>query len=376
MKKYQICTNCVMDTSDPQIKFDEYGKCDFCHNYHEVIKPSWDSEKYSKKELMKIADKIKKETKGKKYNCIIGFSGGVDSSYLAYVAKNIMGLNPLLFSVDTGWNLNVADNNIKKIVNKLNLDLYTEVVNWDEMKDLQLAFLKAGVPYQDLPQDHAIFAGLYNYANIHGIRYVLTGGNFATECVKPPFEWTYFNDIRMLKDIHKKYGNIPLKTFPLCGMLKNRICYRMVKRMKVIKPLDYVEYDKDKTIQFLQEEFGWEKYSNKHYENVFTRFYEGYYLPRKFNYDKRRCYLSSLILTNQITREEALIELEKEPYEKAQVLEDEAYIAKKLGISTEELEELIKNDNRTWRNYKNMAGILNFFVHLAQKTGIEKRNFR
>lgn len=372
----KICTNCVMDTSDPKITFDSDGKCDFCKNYFTTIAPSWHPGEEGKRELLQLAEKIKQETKGKKYNCIIGMSGGVDSSYLTYIAKELMGLNPLIFTVDSGWNLNVAVENIEKIVKKLNLDMYTEVVNWQEMKDLQLAFFKSQVPYQDLPQDHAIFAGLYNYATKNGIKYVLTGGNISTECVKPPFEWTYINDIRMMKDIHKKFGNIPLKTFPLCGMLKNRIYYRGIKGMRVIKPLDYIPYVKEDAIKLLEDKFGWERYKNKHYENVFTRFYEGYYLPHKFGYDKRKCYFSSLILTGQMTREEALNELAENPYDEKQVREDMDFIAKKLGITVDEFQEIIAGENKTYRDYKNQADTLNFFIHIAQKFGIEKRNFR
>lgn len=373
---YKICTNCVMDTSDPQITFDADGRCDFCSNFYEVIKPSWHTGDQGKRELMKIAEEIKENTKGKEYNCIIGISGGVDSSFLTHIVTRVMGLKPLLFSVDGGWNLNVAVENIEKLVKKLNLDLYTEVVNWQEMKDLQLAFLKSQVPYQDTPQDHVIFAGLYNYAAKHGIKYVLTGGNFSTECVKPPFEWTYINDIKMIKDIHRKFGSERLKTFPMCGMLKNRIYYRYLRGMKVIKPLDYIPYHKEEAISLLESEYGWQQYKNKHYENVFTRFYEGYYLPKKFGYDKRRCYLSSLVLTEQMTREEALREMAQPPYDEKQASEDKEFIAKKLGITVAELDALISGENKTYRDYKNSGKLLNMCIHLAQKMGIEKRNFR
>lgn len=375
-RKYQICTNCVMDTSDPQIIFDDKGQCDFCNNYYNIIKPSWHPDAEGERKLKEIAEKVKKETKGQKYNCIIGFSGGVDSSYLCYIVKVKMGLNPLLVSVDTGWNLNVAVENTEKIVKKLNLDIYTEVVNWQEMRDLQLAFLKSRVPYQDLPQDHAIFAGVYNYAMKHGIKYIFTGGNNSTEGVKPPYEWTYINDLRFIKDIHKKFGNVPLKTMPLCGMLRNRIYYRYFKGMKVLKPLDYVPYDKDKVLRFLESEFGWESYKNKHYENVFTRFYEGYYLPTKFGYDKRRCYFSSLILSEQMTRQEALAELEEQPYDQAQVEKDLEYVSEKLQISRTELESFIAGENKTFRDYKNSFKVLRMFIKIATKLGVEKRNFR
>lgn len=375
-RKYQICTNCVMDTTDPQIVFDAQGRCDFCANFYSTIQPSWHPDKKGKKLLMRIAEKIKNETKGKKYNCIIGMSGGVDSSFLTYVATEIMGLNPLIFTVDSGWNLNIAVENINKIVKKQKLDLYTEVVNWEEMKDLQLAFLKSQVPYQDIPQDHAIFAGLYNYAAKNGIKYVLTGGNISTECVKPPFEWTYVNDIRLIKDIHNKFGQIPLKTFPLCSMLKNRIYYRGIKGMKVVKPLDYISYEQEEALKLLETKFEYQRYKNKHYENIFTRFYEGYYLPEKFGYDKRKCYFSSLILTGQMSREEALEELKNNPYDEEQAMEDKAFIAKKLGISVKAMDTIIVGENKTYRDYKNQAGMLNRLIHIAQKVGIEKRNFR
>lgn len=375
-RKYQICTNCVMDTSDPQIVFDKNGQCDFCHNYYHSILPNWHPDEKGAQKLKEIAKKIKADTRGKKYHCIIGVSGGVDSSYLTYIAKEIMGLNPLIFTVDTGWNLNLAVENIEKLVKALKLDMYTEVVNWNEMKDLQLAFLKSQVPYQDTPQDHVIFAGLYNYAVKNGIRYILTGGNYSTEGVKPPYEWTYINDLRMIKDIHRRYGKVPLKTFPTCGMLRNRIYYRYIKRMTVIKPLDYIPYNKEAAIKLLEEKFGWQQYKNKHYENVFTRFYEGYYLPQKFGYDKRRCYLSSLILTEQISREEALKELEQPPYDEKQALEDMEYISKKLGITKAEFMNIMKGKKKTFRDYKNTFQLLRFFIIIAKKLGIEKRNFR
>lgn len=298
-RPYQICTNCVMDTSDPEIKFDQNGRCDFCDNYYNSILPSWNLGEKGEKELKTIAEKIKKEGKGKKHDCIIGFSGGVDSSYLAYIVKVKLGLRPLMLLVDTGWNIRATNENIERLIKTLNLDLETIVVDWDEMKDLQVAFLKSQVPYQDTPQDHAIFAGLYNYAAKHGIKYILTGGNYSTEGVKPPQEWTYLNDIKMIRDIHKKFGKRALRTFPLCGMFKYRIYYRYLKGMRVIRPLNMVTYNKDEAIALLEREFGWKSYENKHYENIFTRFFEGYWLPKKFGFDKRRCYFSSEILSGQ-----------------------------------------------------------------------------
>jgi len=375
-RKYQVCVNCVMDTTDPEIRFDENGRCDFCDNYYNSILPSWHPDEVAAKELQAIAEKIKKEGKGKKYDCIIGLSGGADSSYLVYIAKEKLGLRPLMLSVDTGWNLNVANENVKKIIKALNLDLETIVVDWEEMKDLQVAFLKSQVPYQDLPQDHAIFAGLYNYAAKHRIKYVLTGANYSTEGVKIPYEWTYLNDIRMIWDIHRKFGRYPLKTFPLCGIFKYKIFYRYFKGMRVIHPLNMIPYYKEEAIAELEKKFGWQQYANKHYENIFTRFYEGYWLPKKFGYDKRKCYFASLILSGQMTREEALEKLAQQPYDEKTAMQDLDHIVEKLNISKEEFLELMKGENKTFRDYKNSEKILKSAIRLAVLIGIEKRNFR
>ena len=263
-RNYQVCTNCVMDTTDSRISFDENGVCDHCRNFIRNIKPYWFPGRERTGELEAVAARIRKAGEGREYDCILGLSGGADSSYLAYVAKEVMHLRPLALVVDTGWNLNVAVENIEKIVKGLDLDMYTEVVNWKEMRDLQLAFFKAQISSQDFPQDHAIFAGLYNYAVKHHIKYVLTGSNSATEFIRPPVEWLYMNDLRMARDIHRKYGTIPLKTFPTCGMLKYRIVYKYLKGMERVYPLDYVTYDKAAAEKLLHEKYGWMRYENKH----------------------------------------------------------------------------------------------------------------
>lgn len=373
---YQRCVQCVMDTTDSAIVFDEHGVCDWCNDYRLHIKPNWEKSLQDKDALQKIADRIKQEGKGKQYDCIIGMSGGVDSSYLCYVAKEIMGLRPLIYVVDTGWNLEVANENIRRIVEALQLDMYTETVDWEEMKDLQVAFFKSQVPYQDFPQDHAIFAGLYNYAVKHNIKYVLTGANNATECIRPPMEWVYINDLKFMRAVHKKFGKKKLKTFPQCGLMKYRFFYPIFKGMKRVAPLNFVEYDKDNVKAFLQEKFGWQPYENKHYENVFTRFYEGYYLPHKFGFDKRKCYFSNLILTENMTREEALATLEQEPYPAALVEADKAYIAGKLDLTVEEFETLMDGENKTYKDYKNSLGFLSFCGKILRLLGKEQKKFR
>ncbi len=375
-REHKVCTNCVMDTTDPQIRFDDKGRCDFCENYYKSILPSWKASLDEGRELDKLVAEIKQAGKGKKYDCIIGLSGGVDSCYMTYIVKEKLGLRPLMISVDTGWNLNIANENVDRIVKALNLDLHTIVVDWEEMKDLQVAFFKSQVPYQDLPQDHAIFATLYNYAAQHGIKYVLTGGNYSTECVQPPLEWVYMNDIKMIKDIHNRFGKKPLKTFPLCGMFKYRLFYRYIKGMKFVRPLNMIPYEKGKAVAELEAKFGWEKYANKHYENIFTRFYEGYWLPKKFGYDKRKAYLSSLILTEQMTRQEALEILKQVPYDEVEALKDLEYIANKLDMTKEEFFDLMNGENKTYRDYENRAWLIRIAVKVAMAFGVEKRNFR
>jgi len=373
----QVCTNCVMDTTDPAIVFDENGVCDFCNNFYQHILPAWKPNEDGQKELEKIAQTIRQSRKkNKQYDCIIGMSGGVDSSYLCYVAKEIMHLNPLIYIVDTGWNLDSTVENIEKIVGSLDLDTHTEVIDWEEMKDLQRSYLFSQVPYQDYPQDHAIFSGLYNFAVKHKIQYVLTGSNIATESIRPPMEWAYINDLRMMKAIHKRFGRVPLKTFPFCGMFKYRIYYAYIKGMKRVAPLDYLPYEREKIQAFLTERFDWQPYGNKHFENVFTRFYEGYYLIKKFGYDKRKCYLSNDILAKEITRDQALGILETDPYPEEQALEDMRFIAEKLDFTFEEFQELLSQPNKTYRDYPNSFWWIKQALKFATLVGIENRVFR
>lgn len=375
-RKFQRCTRCVMDTSDSKITFDEYGVCDHCRNFDKNIKPYWHLNENRLEELMQIATQIKQVGKNRDYDCLLGLSGGADSSYLAYVAKEIMGLRPLAFVVDTGWNLNVAVENIEKIVKGLKIDMYTEVINWKEMADFQLAMFKSQISSQDAPQDHAIFASLYNYAAKHNIKYVLTGSNTSTEFIRPPVEWLYMNDLTLYKDIHKRFGKIPLNTYPTCSMLKYRILYHYIYGMRRVYPLDYVNYDKAKAEDFLHKKYGWTKYANKHYENVFTRFFEGYYLPHKFGFDTRKNVLSNQILAGTMSRGEALEILASNPYDEYQMQRDKKYIAKKLGVSEKSFDEIIEGENKTPTDYKNSMWLIRIAVSLCKVLGIENRNIR
>lgn len=365
-----------MDTSDSEIIFDEKGVCDHCENYYNNILPNWHPDELGEKELDTIVDKIKKDGVGKKYDCLIGLSGGVDSSYVAYYAKEKLGLRPLIFSVDTGWNTGIADDNVRKIVDGLGLDIHMETVDWQAMRDLQLAYFKSQVPYQDLPQDHVIFAALYTYAAKNGFKYVLTGANYSTECVREPNEWVHVNDLKQIKDIHKRFGKAPLNGLPLCGMFKYRLYYRYFKGMEIVQPLNLIPYIKEDVIKELQDKFGWKPYKNKHFESIFTRFYEGYWLPTKFGYDKRRAHFSSLILTNQLTRDEAIEILNQPPYPIEEAMEDMEFIANRLGLTKDEFIELMNGENKTYRDYKSDLTMINAAIKLAKLVGMEKRNFR
>ena len=378
IRTYQMCSKCVMDTTDQNINFNYYGVCDYCENFDKNISKFFTKKNYESGEILKIVNKIKlAKKKDQKYDCLIGISGGLDSCYLAHVVKNELGLNPLVLHVDTGWNSQEAVNNIEKIIDKLGLDLHTEVINWREMKDLQLAFFKAQLPNLDVPQDHAIFGSMYNYAIKNDIKYILTGGNFSTECIREPLEWAYHaSDLKHLKDIHSRFGNIELKSFPFSDIFKYKIYYRFFKGLKVVQPLNYLNYNKSKSMQILEKEYGWLKYSHKHYESRFTKFFEGYWLKKKFGYDKRRAHLSSLILTKQIDREDAIIKLNTEPYDDKTIYNEIDYVCKKLEISTEELNILMEGENKNFRDYKSSHNLIQFFVKISRILKIENRLIR
>jgi N-acetyl sugar amidotransferase len=377
-RPYQICTKTIMDTSDPTIVFNSEGESDYYTNYIETIVPNWHTDEKGYAELMKEAEKIKKDGKNRNFDCIMGLSGGLDSSYALYVAKEIMGLKPLIFHVDAGWNTDKAVGNIEKLINGLHLDLYTEVINWEEMKDLQLAFLKSQIADQDLPQDYAFFSGLYKFAKKNKIKYVLTGGNYSTECCREPEEWGGFPgiDVTLVHDIHSKFGKRALKTFPLVDILSYKLYYRYVLGMKVFKPLNLVPYNKKEVEQFLFEKYGWESFQHKHHESRFTRFYEDFWLPRKFGYEKRRAHFSSLILTGQMTREEALERISKPEMSEEFLNKEFEYVAHKLDLTTTELQEIFDAPNKTYKDYKNKMGIIKLGSKVMQKLGLEKRLYR
>ncbi len=372
-RPFQICTNCVMDITDSKITFDEKGVCDHCNTYYKTIKPFWNHGKGREAILKKLIAKIKKEGEGKDFDCLMGMSGGIDSSYLLYVMTEKYGLRPLVFHVDAGWNSQIAVNNIERLVDGLGLNLYTEVINWEEIKDLQLAFFKSGVPHIDVPQDHAFFATMYKFASKHKIRFILTGGNYSTECVRNPLEWMYYqSDSIQLRDIYKKFGTGKLKDYPITNILWHKVYLPYVKKIKLIRPLDFVPYNKDEAMQLLVDKFGYQKYPQKHFESRFTRFYESYWLPKKFGFDTRKVQYSSLILTNQMTREEALKKLEFPAYDPETILQDFEYVATKLGISVEELQSYMDAPNKTYKDYKSQETIYNIGAKVMRILGAEK----
>jgi len=368
-----ICTNCVMDSTDSKIIFDKDGICDHCNTFYNKILPNWHTDEKGRKVLNQIIDKIKKEGKGKNFNCILGISGGIDSSFLTYVVKEELGLNPLIFHVDAGWNSQIAVNNIERLVDGLSLDLYTEVINWEEIKDLQLAFFKSGVPHIDVPQDHAFFANMYKFASKHKIKYILTGGNYSTECVRNPIEWMYYqSDSIQLKDIHKKFGQKPLKSYPVTNILWHKVYLPYIKGIKLIRPLDYIPYNKEDAMQLLVDKFGWQKYPQKHFESRFTKFYESYWLPKRFGFDTRKVQYSSLILTEQMTRDEAIKELKEPAYDPETIHQDFEYVANKLDISTEELQLYMDSPKKNYKDYKSQDFIYRIGAKLLKLVGIER----
>jgi len=377
-KSYQICTQTIMDTTDPNIVFNEKGESDYYVNYKQSIEPNWHTDNRGYKELIIEAEKIKKEGINKDFDCIIGLSGGLDSSYAVYVAKEIMGLRPLIFHVDAGWNTEQAVGNIEKLVNGLGLDLYTEVINWQEMKDLQVAFLKSQIADQDMPQDIAFFSGLYKFAKKNKIKYVITGANFSTECCREPEEWGAYPGIdkKLILDIHKKFGSKQLKSFPIVDILSYKIYYKYVLGMKIFKPLNLVPYNKKEAEKLLFEKYGWEKFQHKHHESRFTRFFEDYWLPRKFGYQKRKAHFSSLILTGQMTRDEALERVSKPELSEDFLQKEFEYVAEKLDLTKEELQKLFEGENKTYNDYKNKRSLIGIGAKIMMKFGLEKRLFR
>lgn len=377
-KSYKICSQCVMDTSDPNIVFDEVGRCHYCNNFKNVIKPSWERDRRDSNKLDEMASKIKADGKQRDFDCIIGLSGGLDSSYAAYVAVKRMGLRPLLFHVDAGWNTDQAVGNIEKIVDGLGLDLFTDVVNWREIKRMQVAFLRSGIADQDLVQDAAFFSGLYRFARKYKIKNVITGSNFSTECCREPEEWGGYLgiDATLFSDIWKQHGDGNQINFPLVDILVYKLWYQKILGMKMRYPLNLVSYIKHDAERELNEAFGWEPFQHKHHESRFTRFYEDYWLPRRFGFEKRRAHFSSLILTGQMTREQALDRLSSPEMSEHFLSQEFEYVANKLDLSVAEFRELFSSPIKSFHEFKNKRWLINSGANTLRWLGLEKRYFK
>lgn len=343
MPEYQICTRCVMDTSDPEIRFNETGVCCHCSNFDTVRAKSWFPDEDGQRRLDATLQDIRQEGAGREYDCILGLSGGVDSSYLA-LRLHEWRMRPLAVHVDAGWNSELAVANIEKVVKHCNFDLHTHVVDWEEMRDLQLAYLRAGIPNQDVPQDHVFFASLYHFATSNGIRWIMSGGNLATEGIFPKAWHGPAMDAINLRAIHRRFGTTPLKTYSTVSFLQYYVWYPLVRKMRTLRPLNFLPYNKASAIKELEQAIGWRAYGRKHGESLFTKLFQNHYLPVRFGYDKRRPHLSSLIVSGQMTRDEAIRQLQEPLYDPDELEIDIAYFCKKLRISRAEFDALMKSD--------------------------------
>lgn len=346
---YQICVRCVMDTTDTEITFDKNGICNHCHAYEKVVKSILWDEQESKVRLGKLVQKIKQAGKNKEYDCVIGVSGGVDSTYVAYLVKQL-GLRPLAVHLDNGWNSALAVTNIEKTLKKLDIDLYTVVLDWEEFRDLQLAFLRASTPDSEIPTDHAITAVLMQIARQHKIKYIIGGSNIRTEAIMPSSWSQGIRDWKYIKNVHKQFGTVALKTFPHFTLL-DFILSRTVKGLRWVDILNYINYNKTEAMQLLENELGWVYYGGKHYESIYTRFFQSYILPEKFNADKRRGHLSTLICSGEITRERALEELNSPIYPSELLAKDKDFVIKKLSLSSEEFNKIMSLPQKSIADY-------------------------
>ncbi|WP_460800585.1 N-acetyl sugar amidotransferase [Microbacterium sp. GXF6406] len=351
---YQRCTRTIMDTTDPEIWFDEDGISSHALRFDELFKADVDAAQAGERtrELQELVDKIKRDGAGKPYDCIVGVSGGVDSSYLILQAVKL-GLRPLAVHFDSGWNSELAVDNIHNIIKTLNLDLYTHVVDWREMRDLQLSFFKASVANCDVPTDHAFGWVAYKQAVKYNVKYILSGANLASESILPQ-SWGYnASDAKHVRGIHRRFGKVKLKTYPLMGLFKRHLWYPHVRGIETVKPLNLMPYKYDEAKRVIADELNWRDYGGKHYESVFTRYFQGYYLPRKFGFDKRLAHYSSLILSDQLTREEALALCESENYPEDLRRQDHEFIAKKLGITVAQMDAFYDLPNKDYTDYPN-----------------------
>jgi len=363
---YRLCARCVMDTSDPDITFDSEGNCNLCSEFVERESKKILRGDAAKRELEARVRRIKDSRTGE-YDCVLGISGGTDSCYAAYIVKSL-GLRPLAVHLDNGWNSDIAVKNIKRVTDQLGIDYQSYVLDWEEFKDLQLAFLRASVPEIETPTDIAIPAALHRVAAENDIKFIISGGNSATEGILPK-SWHYnAKDMRYLKAIHRKFVRRKLETFPSFGLLSEAY-FKLAKGLRIFYLLDYVPYDKAAANALLKEQFGWQDYGGKHYESKITGFVQSYILPVKFGIDYRRATLATQICTGAVTREAALEELQRPPYDLAKVKIEKEYIAKKFSISVSELDAIVAEPPKSHADYPNderlLQGLYSVYRRLA-----------
>lgn len=375
-RNYQVCSRCVMDTTDDAIQFDEHGVCQRCREYEERILPEWNHGKGHEEELKKLIADIKKSGEGKKYDCILGLSGGLDSTYMLHLAVKEWGLRPFVFHIDCGWNLPVAEENIRKVCNGLGVELHIEKMDWNELREMQLAWFRTGMEMLDAPQDHAFIALIDRFSRELGVKYIMNGYNICTEIVADPVSWTSdggpTGDGTYMKDVIKKYCNIPIKKYTFTNGFKHKFWIPYVLGVKTLKPLNLVEFTKKQMVDTLVKEYGYEPYGQKHFEDLLTKFLEGYWMPKRFGHDIRRAQLSSLVVTGQMTREEALKVLEQPPITEEEGLAMFKEVAKRLEISEEELQKFFEMPKCT-EKFKSQEKLYNFGIRLYEWLGIEKR---
>ncbi len=365
MSEIKICSRCVMDTTATEITFDDKGICNFCHQYDNVTTKDLYIDKGGEERLNNLIAKIKKDGKNRQYDCLIGISGGVDSSYVAYLVKKVYGLRALAIHLDNGWNSELAVANVEHIVKKLDIDLSTYVLDWKEFKDIQTSFLKASVSNVEIPTDHAIWALLIKTAAKHKIPYIIAGNNVVTESIMPE-SWLYGSkDSKFIKSIHKQFGKIKLKTYPSLSTF-DYIDYLLVRGIRWVPILNYINFIKSDAKQLLIDELGWRDYGGKHYESIFTRFFHSYYLPVKFGYDLRKSYLSALVCSGQMSRANALEELKQAPIDPELLKQDRDYVVKKLGLTEEEFEQILANPNKDFSDYPNNDALWRNFSWLIK----------
>lgn len=375
-RKYQVCTRCVMDTTDSDIQFDEHGVCQRCREYEERILPDWNYGKGHEAELQELIAKIKKSGEGKKYDCILGLSGGLDSTYMLHLAVKEWGLRPFVFHIDCGWNLPVAEENIRKVCNGLGVEQHVEKMDWNELREMQLAWFRTGMEMLDAPQDHAFIALIDRFSRELGVKYIMNGYNICTEIVADPVSWTSdggpTGDGIYMKDVIKKYCAIPIKKYTFTSGFKHKFWIPYVLGVKTLKPLNLVEFTKQEMVDTLVKNYGYEPYGQKHFEDLLTKFLEGYWMPKRFGHDIRRAQLSSLVVTGQMTRDEALKILEQPPVTEEKGREMFKEVAKRLEISEEELQKFFDMPKCT-EKFKSQEKLYNFGIRLYEWLGIEKR---